>query len=641
MTNDPSRDVAEQTREKAWHGESFLRELFMGSYRPELLDDEAFEVPTRPAFWSFYDELEDFLQREVDPAAIDETGEYPQDVIDGLAELGAFGMKIPERYGGLGLKHAEYVRVMALVGSHDANVTALLSAHQAIGVPQPLLLFGTEEQRQKFLPRCAAGAISAFALTEPAVGSDPARLATVARRSDDGSHYVLDGVKLWCTNGTLAELILLMARDPETDRINAFVLEMDSPGVKVTQRCRFMGLRALANAYIELDGARVPADNLIGEEGDGLKIALVTLNTGRLSLPAATAGGAKLCTEIVRKWSRAREQWGQPIGKHEAVAHMNAAVASRTFAMEAVAQVVGDLADREDRDIRLEAAAAKEWNTVSGWELLDDTLQVRGGRGYETERSLAERGEPAIGVERMMRDARINRIFEGSSEIMHLFMAREAVDKHLDVAGVLVDTEASLGAKAAALPAIALFYARWYLGLWLGWGRWPRFSEYGRLARHLRFAERSCRKLARCIFHGMAVYQARLEHKQAFLFRAVDVAMELFVLTAAVKRAQALARAGSEHADAAVSLADLCARRARRRVRGLFGAAWRNDDAAHYRVGRKLLNGELAWLEEGIVNTPYDEDELAPPSASEARQSGEHRRHDSQDHRADEEREAG
>ncbi len=623
-SDDSSRDVAEQTRETVWSGDSFLRDLFMGNYRPELLDDAAFEPPRRPEFWAFYERLESLLVEKVDPVAIDQTGEYPREVIDGLAAIGAFGMKIPERYGGLGLSHAEYVRAMMLVGSYDANVTALLSAHQAIGVPQPLMLFGTEAQREKYLPRCASGAISAFALTEPAVGSDPARLATEARKSSDGSHFVLDGVKLWCTNGTLAELIVVMARDPDTDRINAFVLEMDRPGVKVTHRCHFMGLRALANACIELDGVRVPADDLIGDEGEGLKIALVTLNTGRLSLPAATAGTAKSCTEIVRKWSAAREQWGQPIGKHEAVAHMNAAVAARAFAMESLAQVVGDLADREDRDIRLEAAAAKEWNTVEGWELLDDSLQVRGGRGYETEVSLQARGEPPGGIDRLLRDSRINRIFEGSSEIMHLFMAREAVDKHLDVAGALIEPKSSVGERLAALPAIVFFYARWYVGLWVGWGRWPRWSELDGLGRHLRFAERSCRKLARTLFHGMVVYRAGLEHKQAFLFRAVDIAMELFVLTAVVKRAHALRRARSDQAEAAVVLADLVARRARRRVEHMFRQAWRNDDAAHYRVGRALLTGDLAWLEEGIIGAPFDEEDLVPESA--APESGEHRR---------------
>lgn len=599
----------------------------MGTYAPHLLSLDAFTPPERPEFWTFYARLENFLRQHVDPDRIDETGEYPSEVILGLTELGAFGMKIPREYGGLGLSHPEYVRAMTLLGSYDANVTALLSAHQAIGVPQPLLLFGTEEQREAYLPRCADGAISAFALTEPAVGSDPARLATTGRRSDDGEHFILDGAKLWCTNGTLAELIVVMARDPETDRINAFVLDMSTPGVRVTHRCRFMGLRALANAYIDLDGARVPRSCLIGEEGDGLKIALVTLNTGRLSLPAATAGVAKRCTEIVRQWSSAREQWGQPIGKHEAVAHMNATIASHAFAMEAIAHTVGDLADRDEMDIRLEAAAGKEWNTVACWNLIDDTLQVRGGRGYETARSLANRGEAPIGVERYMRDARINLIFEGSSEIMHLFIAREALDQHLEVAGSFVDPESSWRAKITALPRILVFYALWYGRQWIDWGRWPRYAHYGKLGRHLRFAHRATSRLARNLFYGMTVYRGGLEKKQAFVFRAVDVAMEIFALTATVLRAHATSRSRAEEADSAVALADTFARACRRRIQALLRAFWRNDDAALYRTGRALLDGELSWLERGIVPSEHTAEDLVPASMDELRrerESGEH-----------------
>src|SRR5690606_34313105 len=235
-----------------------------------------------------------------------ETGEYPPAMVDGLRQLGAFGLKIPREYGGLGFSHVEYVRAMELVGSHDANVTALLSAHQAIGAPQPILPFGTDEQKQRFLPRCARGAISAFALTEPAVGSDPARLQTRAALAPEGDRWILDGEKLWCTNGTLAELLVVMARDPQTDRINAFVVETAWPGVTVEHRCRFMGLRALANAHVSFRKVEIPRENLIGTEGQGLRVALATLNTGRLTLPAATAGQAKRCVEIVRKWSRAR-----------------------------------------------------------------------------------------------------------------------------------------------------------------------------------------------------------------------------------------------------------------------------------------------------------------------------------------------
>lgn len=612
-----ARKVAEESREKVWSGESFIRDVFLGNFRIDLLERLQLEDPTRPEFLELYREMSKFLREKVDSIQIDETGEYPPELVRGLAELGAFGMKIPKEYGGLGLTHPEYVRLMELIGSYDGNVIALLSAHQAIGVPQPVKLFGTEEQKKRFLPRCAKGAISAFALTEPAVGSDPARLATIAELSEDGEHYILNGHKLWCTNGTLAELIVVMARNPATKRINAFVVEMDWPGVRVEHRCHFMGLRALANAVVSFDNVKIPKDNLIGKEGDGLKIALVTLNTGRLSLPAATSGSGKRYVEIARKWSNARVQWGVPVGKHEAVAHKNAYLISSAFAMESIAYVVGELADRKDTDIRLEAAAAKEWNTVRNWEMVDETLQIRGGRGYETESSLRARGEPAIGVERALRDNRINLIFEGSSEIMHLFIAREAVDKHLQVAGKLVDPDATMGERLGALPKIIAFYAWWYPTRWLRWSLWPSFSRYGKLAKHLRYASRASARLARNVFHGMARFGPGLERRQGFLFRAVDIGLEIFVLAATIRRADKLRQDGVEHADEAVALADYFARQSRRNIDGLFRGLWRNDDARATRVGIDMLNGKHAWLERSIPELPYSVEDLRPKTMDE------------------------
>ena len=619
-----SRDVAEAAREREWKGASFLKDLFLGRFRLDLVDPYPVEEPNRPAFRDFYDGMRRFLEERVDPVAIDETGEYPEEVVRGLAELGAFGMKIPREYSGLGLTHPEYVRVMELVGSYDANVAALLSAHQAIGVPQPIRLFGTEEQKRRFLPRCAQGAISAFALTEPAVGSDPARLSTRAIGADRfiprNAHLVVvaaRGLKgmLQGTIGT--QLIVVMARNPKTNRINAFVVEMDWDGVKVEHRSRFMGLKALANGVISFEDVKVPRENLIGREGDGLRVALVTLNTGRLTLPASTAGVAKAGLELTRKWANARVQWGVPIGKHEAVAVKVAELATTAFAMESIAFLVAHIADRPDSDIRLEAAAAKEWNTVRAWHLLDDILQIRGGRGYETERSLAGRGEPPIGVERMMRDARINLIFEGSSEIMHLFMAREAVDKHLEVAGAMIDPKRGTKEKLTALPKILAFYAAWYPPLWLrGLGGRFRYRDFDGLARHLRFVERSCRKLARESFHGMVVYQAKMERKQGFLFRCVDIVMELFAMAASVCHARRL-RDDAE-AGGAAALADLFCRQSRRRVRRLFRDLWSNEDARKNQLAASVMKGDQVWLEEGRLDLGFGPDAFKTRSITRA-----------------------
>jgi len=589
--------VAEAAREKEWTRPSFMREMFLGNFRLDLLHPYPLPDPPRPEFQAFFDALQELLRTEGKPAEIDASGEYPPALLDALAKLGAFGMKIPKEYGGLGFSNAEYQKVMELLGSWDGNVSALLSAHQSIGVPQPLKLFGSPELKKKYLPRCAKGEISAFALTEMDVGSDPARLTTTAELTADGSEYVINGRKLWCTNGTLAKLLVVMARDPKTKKISAFVVETAWAGVKVEYRCRFMGLKALANAVISFTNVRIPAGNLIGAEGKGLKIALTTLNDGRLSIPNGSVGASKLALQICRRWSSERVQWGKPVGRHEAITHKIADMAANTYAMESLARAVTWMADQGSFDIRLEAAAAKEWNSDRTWEIVDDTMQIRGGRGYETERSLEGRGEQPIGVERMMRDYRINKIFEGSSEIMHLFMAREAVDKHLDVAGALIDPDKSPREKAQAFAATIPFYAGWYPSRWLGWGHWPRYDEFGKLAWHLRFAERSTRKLSREIFHGMLVHQARLQNKQAFLFRAVDIANELFAMTAAVTRSHALTRTGAPEAASAEQLADLFCRNARRKVRRLFRDLWRNDDSFKYAVGKSVLDGDHLWLE--------------------------------------------
>jgi alkylation response protein AidB-like acyl-CoA dehydrogenase len=608
-------EVAEASREKQWRKPSFLREMFLGNFRLDLVHPYPLpptEEEERPEFRAFYNAFREFLRSEVDPVEIDASGEYPDHVVDGLRKLGAFGMKIPKEYGGLGFNQIEYQKVMQLLGGFDGNLSALLSAHQSIGVPQPLKLFGSDALKKKYLPRCAAGEISAFALTEAQVGSDPARLLTSAVKDDDGN-YVLNGEKLWCTNGTIADLLVVMARDPESKKISAFVVECAWDGVQVAHRCHFMGLRALANAVITFKDVKVPAENLIGEEGKGLKIALTTLNDGRLSIPNGSVGAAKLCLEICRKWSNERVQWGRPIGRHEAIAHKLSDMAAYTYAMEAIADLATQMSDAGRFDIRLEAAASKEWNTFRTWQIVDDTMQIRGGRGYETERSLAARGDEPIGVERMMRDYRINKIFEGSTEIMHLFMAREAVDKHLEVAGSILDPRKSTQEKAADfIQKMLPFYASWYPTRWLGWGYYPRYQEFGELAGHLRFVERNTRRLSRQVFHGMVVHGPKLQNKQAFLFRLVDVANELFAMAASVTRADALRQARRPEAEKAAELADLFCRMSRRRVRRLFSELWSNDDVRKYKLALRVLDGKHLWMERGILGLDASASEMKP-----------------------------
>jgi alkylation response protein AidB-like acyl-CoA dehydrogenase len=623
-----SRDVAEAARETEWTNPSFVRELFLGRFRLDLIHPYPEQAPDdRRRTDAFLAKLERFLREKVDSDRIDREGKIPDEVVDGLRALGAFGMKIPEEYGGLGLSQVGYGRAIQLVTSHDGNLVALLSAHQSIGVPQPLKLFGTPEQKKKYLPRCARGAISAFALTEPGVGSDPAAMTTVATPTEDGEAFILSGEKLWITNGTLAELFVVMARTPpkmkngkEIPQITAFVVEASSPGVEVAKRCHFLGLKAIENGVIRFNDVRVPRENIIWGEGKGLKLALITLNTGRLTLPMSVAAGGKICTEISRKWAAERVQWGAAVGKHEAVAQMIGNMAANTFAIESMAELSSLLADQAQNDIRLEAAIAKLWTTELGWKIVDDCLQIRGGRGYETADSLRDRGEFPIPVERMLRDFRINRIFEGSSEIMKLFIAREAVDTHLQVAGDLIDPRASAKKKAGALGKATAFYATWLPKQFVGWSRWPHYSEFGDLAPHLQYIDRTSRKLARNMLYAMGIYRAKMERKQALLFRFVDIGAELYAMAATVVRAHAM-RDTPEGAQAA-RMADVFCKGSRMRIQDLFHRLYRNADNSIYKLSQEVLRGEHAWLERGAMQVIPDGVHLAPPAPGAARKPG-------------------
>lgn len=590
---------------------SFAGDLFMG----RLALDQVYPFPLQPdadikAGGPFLAELEYILKNEVDADRIDAEGEIPDKLIERLARLGAFGIKIPKDYGGLGLSQTNYCRAAQLLGSVDGNLTALLSAHQSIGVPQPVKFFGTEEQKHKYLPRVARGEISAFALTETGVGSDPAKMTTRAEPTPDGGHFVINGEKLWCTNSVKAGVIVVMARTPDEivngkprSRITAFIVEMNAPGVEVVTRCHFMGLRALYNGVVRFTNVTVPREAIIGGEGRGLKVALTTLNTGRLTIPAACVGFMKRCLGYAREWSAERVQWGAPIGQHAAIADKLARMAANAFACEAMVMLTSAMVDRDKADIRIEAAMCKLWGSEAAWSAVDETMQIRGGRGYETAQSLKNRGEKVVPVERMMRDSRINLIFEGSSEIMRLFLAREALDPHLKVAGAMLDSRQPMGKRASAALKAGGFYALWYPRQYLPAAGVPADLTPA-FKPALAYAARASRRLARTLFHAMVKHGPALEKRQLLLGRVVDIGTELFAITVTVLYADALVKRAdpSQPREELEALVACFVGNARERIDAAFtGLGCSNQDGRNYRLAQELLGGRHAYLGKGIV----------------------------------------
>lgn len=557
--------------------ESFGGALFGGRFRQDLL-----APPPGPGLdadsEAFLARLRDFCTDKVDSTLIEREGRIPDEVIAGLKDIGAFAVKLPREYGGLGLPGLCYLRALMIVNTTHSALGELLAAHQAIGLTQPVLLFGTDEQKREFLPRCVRE-ISAFTLTEPDIGNDPFRMRTTAVRAADGS-YRLDGLKSWVTNGVLADLIVVLAMVPDAG-MTAFVVEARSPGVTVEHRGEFLGLRGLENGVVRFHDVAVPASHRIGPEGQGLEVALAAQDTGRLSLPAVSAAAAKWSLKIAREWSRVRVQWGKPIGAHEAVAAKISFIAATAFALEAMVEVTGRHADAGG-DTHMEAELAKLFASEKTWQVADELLQIRGGRGYETATSAAARGERGVPVEQLLRDVRIGRIFDGSTEALRGFIAQEA----LALEPSTVD---------------------------------PQPIE-GPLAAHLRFVERTCRSVAQHLTHGRTRWGSELEERQLFLGRLVDITAELYAMSVSCVYAR------SHTEPAAVELADAFCHQSRLRIAELFGRLWSNTDDHDRAVARGVLADRCTWLENGILDPSIEGPWIADPAPGPSLHENLHRR---------------
>jgi len=618
-------ELAEASRESQWNYPSFVRELFHGKLPWHLIHPFPQQSQEDKNIGTEYlNKLKDFLLAHLDPDEVDKAGVIPDEVIKGLADMGAFSLKIPKDYDGLGLSQVNYNRAIHLVASFCGSTAVLLSAHQSIGVPYPLTLFGTEEQKRKYLPRFRQGAISGFALTEPDAGSDPHCMKTTATPIEGGKYYLINGEKLWISNGNIADILVVMCLTPpkiergkEKKQITAFIVETNTPGFEPAYRCSFMGLHGVNLGLLKFNNLKVPKENILLGEGQGLKLAFTTLNTGRLTVPAAVTGMSKWCLAISRKWASERKQWGAPVGEHQAVAAKLAAMAANTFAMDAVTWFTSHMADAKKLDIRLEAAMAKLFCTEASWKVIDDTFQIRGGRGFETSPSLKGRGEPGYAVERMFRDCRVNLIIEGTSQIMRLFIAREALDPHLKRIQALLNPKASSIKRIKAAFSTGLYYFFWYPKLWFpSCGLRDAQDLPQILKRHIKFVQRASKRLAKEIFLNMLIYQQRLEAKQNILARFVDIGTDLFVISCACSYAASLAtaqkrapvcpiRPGEQkniQPDASpIELADLFCCQAKTRITRNFQDVRHNDDKMLTAIAKKFLSGNYAWLENEII----------------------------------------
>ncbi len=562
---------------------SFGTELFAGRLRLDIIDSlPSFGLDAESE--AFLARLRTFCEEKVDGRLIEREDRIPDEVINGLKDIGAFAIKIPKEYGGLGLPGVCYHRALMIVSSTHSALGELLGAHQAIGLVQPLRLFGTQAQKDELLPRCVKE-ISGFILTEPDIGNDPFRMRSTATPVSGG--YVLDGVKSWTTNGVLADLLVVMAMVPDAG-MSAFVVEMDAPGVTVEYRNAFLGLRGLENGVIRFHEVFVPADRLLGPEGQGLEVALAAQDTGRLSMPAACAAAAKWSLKIAREWSRVRVQWDKPIGEHEAVAGKIAFIAATAFALEAVVEVSGRHLDNGRFDTHTEAELAKLFASEMAWQVADELLQVRGGRGYETAESAAARGERGVPVEQLLRDLRIGRIFDGSTEALRVFIASD-----------ILATEPELAGHPARPSQLA--------------------PAFGVLAQHVRFVDRAARRLARQIECGQARWGDKIGEHQLFLGRVVDIAAELYAMTASCVYAKALG-------DSAAQLADAFCRQSRRRVAELCDQLWVNTDDHDTAWAAKVLGDSYLWLEEGVLDASIEGPWIAEPAPGPSTRPNLHRK---------------
>jgi len=526
--------------------------------------------------------LDAFLKGEVDPDRIDAEECIPQRVIDGLAGMGVLGMTVPAVYGGGGFSHTAYCRVIEQLAQHCGSTAVLVGAHQSIGL-KALLLMGTEQQKQEFLPALARGEqLAAFCLSEPDVGSDAANVQTTARLSPDGQCWIINGEKKFATNAALAGFMTVMARTPVGDRgetkekVTAFIVTPDLPGFHIVSPNRSKcGIRGSWQATLRFTDMRVPQDRVLGQLGKGLKVALSVLDFGRCTLSAGCVGGAKKALAMAVERARTRKQFGRSIGEFHLVKQKLARMAETVFAMEAMTYLAAGLVDRHAEDIMLETAICKLFCSEGSWQVIDDAVQIWGGEGYMREN----------GLERMLRDARINRIVEGASEVMTAFIALIGMKGVGDVLeGVLRSAKHPFGNFGRLAEFVRTQWKDVVVGHELD-GLHPHIAAEGHTLAHLTTL------LARALIRLLATHRERILELELLQERIAGAVVDLYAMAAVTSRLQMMlerstsrpssANSGNGHnpLDADAIIGKAFCQNAARRIRGRLHALFVNDDA--------------------------------------------------------------
>ncbi len=547
-----------------------VKALFSG----HVPEDIAFPYPEiaaeeREVVDAFLGSFRDFARDKIDPPRFDREHAIPPDVVRGLAELGAFGMIIPEQYGGYGFSSTAYCRVTEEIGRTDASLGILIGGHQSIGL-KGLILFGTEEQKAKWLPKLASGEmIAAFALTEPGAGSDAASIRTTAEYDEATDTFLLNGSKHWISNGGFAEFFTVFAKDVRLDardehrRITAFVVTKDLGGVEPGPEEKKLGLKGSSTVPIELKNVRVPASHVLGERGHGFKIAVEILNTGRTSLGAGCVGGSKKMIALAAAQATQRKQFGSRIADFEIIRGKFARMVLSTYALESMVYLTAGLIDRGLKDYSLEGACCKVFGTESVWQTINDALQIAGGNGFMEE----------YPYERALRDSRVNMIFEGTNEILRVLVSLSGMK---DIGEGLQEVGRALKAPLSSFGILTDYAVR----------RVKRSLPAGKLSRVAPELAAEGETLAKyALAAGGAVetilrkYGKNVLAKQYHQERLANVAIDLYASLAVLSRAtSAISRRGAGKAADEIRLAKLFIRGARHRIVGNLKDMDRNRD---------------------------------------------------------------